>query len=628
MTANRIRNSICLPAVCLAALAVVTFAPEAQAQSPSGQAAPPATPILNNDSYLRAYFVHRTPVLITPDGQTRPLTDPTARQPGPLPDFQSPPPPQDWTNPDFDDATWDRTRSPVEPDQPDGYTYGSRVAWHAAAACSRICLRSRFVVDDPLNATGLRLSLEYVGGVVAYVNGREVARGHLPAGELDPDAAAERYPDDLYCEPGGLFLQDIKKNPDGFARRYRRLTDVAVPAAILRKGVNVLAIEIRRAPVNEAAAKAKRQAVGGMSVVPGLWSYAELRSLDLSAAPGSTVRPNVARPAGLQVWTCAPYDTVTAFDYGQPGQPLPVVLSAAPNGVFNVHTHNFNAHVWGGIAARLSGVKVIEHVHDYRYEEPLYLEKRGVRPDQFRLAKYFAKLSDSIVVLTKNNKNLLLRNRIASDRKIKMLLNGINPKFNQSVDGYELRKKHCIPADRRIIFAAARISQEKNIGAVIDIAEISVQRCDKVIFVIAGDGPLKNELEENVKKRNLDNIVRFIGFCPNVKEFLKISNIFIQPTLLELHSITMIEAMSMGVPVLVSQGVGCNDYFITHGENGFLLDPYKPEVWAQTINLLLDNQSLSNTIGNAGSKLIENECDIKKTVKNIENLYYDLVSTM
>ncbi len=293
-----------------------------------------------------------------------------------------------------------------------------------------------------------------------------------------------------------------------------------------------------------------------------------------------------------------------------------------------VHTHNFNAHVWGGIAARLSGVKVIEHVHDYRYEEPLYLEKRGVRPDQFRLAKYFAKLSDSIVVLTKNNKNLLLRNRIASDRKIKMLLNGINPKFNQSVDGYELRKKHCIPADRRIIFAAARISQEKNIGAVIDIAEISVQRCDKVIFVIAGDGPLKNELEENVKKRNLDNIVRFIGFCPNVKEFLKISNIFIQPTLLELHSITMIEAMSMGVPVLVSQGVGCNDYFITHGENGFLLDPYKPEVWAQTINLLLDNQSLSNTIGNAGSKLIENECDIKKTVKNIENLYYDLVSTM
>ncbi|MCG3180232.1 MAG: hypothetical protein BIFFINMI_02590 [Phycisphaerae bacterium] len=313
-----------------ASVAVVVLL--AVAEASMGQ--PPAGPItlLDNDSYLRLHFTYRTPQCRSADGELSPLID---RGGKPVPELASPPPPADWMKPDFDDSAWTRDRTPVEPGMPDGYTYGSMVAWNAGVTNSLICARGRFVIDDPSKAGDLKLTLQYVGGVVVYVNGVEVTRVGLPAGALTADTSAEPYPDDLYTQNDGSFLADVRKDQAGFDRRYRRLADVAIPAATVRKGVNVLAVEIHRAPVNEGAAKAKRSPAGGMSIVPGLWNYCELRGLSLTVSGGAAAAPGVARPAGVQVWSCQPYDTVTAFDYGDPGTPAPLAITAARNGVFS-----------------------------------------------------------------------------------------------------------------------------------------------------------------------------------------------------------------------------------------------------------------------------------------------------
>jgi hypothetical protein len=291
--------------------------------------------VLTSDSYLRGYLVFRTPVVITPDGQVKVALEPVAKEPKPLPEFQSPPPPAAWLRPDFDDSTWERCRAPVEVD-PGGATGRSHAARHTATVNTMICLRAKFIVEDPAKVDGLKLSLDYVGGAAVYVNGRELARAQLPAGPLGPDSLAAKYPDNLYCEPNDLFLQDIKKNPAGFERRYRKLAELPIPANLLRKGTNVLALEIHRAPINEAAIAAKRVPVGGMYVVPGIWAYAALRGLSLRARAGSALVGNTARPKGVQVWNCTPYETVECFDYGDAGEPLrPIAISALRNGVFS-----------------------------------------------------------------------------------------------------------------------------------------------------------------------------------------------------------------------------------------------------------------------------------------------------
>jgi hypothetical protein len=302
-----------------------------------------AATILSNDSYLRALLAFRTPVEVSPDGQLKTVMDPTVpkgKEPKPLAEFQSPLPPADWMRPEFDDSLWDRQRSPVEvaPEWRGGHT-----SLHSATSNSILHLRWRFAVDDPAQAQDLRLSLEYVGGVVLYVNGRELARRHLPPGEILPDTLAEKYADDLYCEPGGKFLQApwpgqpiVKGLLPHFERRYRRIAGLAVPSALLRKGCNVLAAEIHRAAINAAAITAERKEEGAMYTRPGIWAFAGLRSLELAGdAPGGAV-PNVARPQGIQVWNVAPWQTVTSFDYGDPQDALrPVAVDAAKNSVFS-----------------------------------------------------------------------------------------------------------------------------------------------------------------------------------------------------------------------------------------------------------------------------------------------------
>jgi hypothetical protein len=283
--------------------------------------------ILNNDSYLRGYLVFRTPVYATKDGQIKVCTVPDAKTPTPLPDYQSPPPPADWTKPEFDDSAWDRAKAPLE--IAPGSASHTNAARFTAAPNSMICLRGKFLVENPQD---LKLSVEYIGGVAVFVNGQEVTRASLPSGELKPDTLAEKYPDDLHIMAGGGYLQDIKKDPAGFERRYRKISDVAVPAKLLRKGANVLALLIYRAPVNETAVEAKREKVGGMYQVPGIWAHAGLKSFSLI---GGGATPNVARPRGIQVWNVPAFGTVSASDYADPGEVGPIQFSAAKNSVFS-----------------------------------------------------------------------------------------------------------------------------------------------------------------------------------------------------------------------------------------------------------------------------------------------------
>lgn len=292
-----------------------------------------------------------------------------------------------------------------------------------------------------------------------------------------------------------------------------------------------------------------------------------------------------------------------------------------------VHTHNYSAHVWGGLAAKLAGAKVIEHVHDFRYEEPDYNRERGVNPSQFRWIKQTARLSDRVVVLTQNNRAFLHRHGIAGEDKIRTVLNGIDVAQKPQVDTRAVRERLGIGPDKRILLSAARLSKEKNIGLIVKIAQI-LKSADllgpNILFLIAGDGPERAALEAQVKEAGLTETVRFTGFYPDVPKLLAISEMFLQPTLLELHSITMLEAMAMEVPVLVSRGVGSNDDLISDGKDGFLLNPHDAKAWAEKISGLLADPIWAEAIGKQGYELVREKCSMQRTVAEFETMYREL----
>jgi hypothetical protein len=255
-----------------------------------------------------------------------------------------------WQQPDFDDGDWCRVRDIQRP------TYRS-------TALS--CLRGKFEVLDPARVSAPVLHLAFRGGAVAYLNGREIGRAGMPAGEVKPDTLATDYPREAYVGSDGKLLMQIEHpcykvltyapadratnlcaNADDAARyrsRVRRL-DVTVPATLLRKGTNVLAIELHRAPADMAMftagwPKPKDLGAGGnMQWFYQLaWNRCAFEELRLTAAGSAdAVAPNVAPPKGLRIWNQRVDQPFDVYWYGDPNETVkPIRLQGLKNGVYS-----------------------------------------------------------------------------------------------------------------------------------------------------------------------------------------------------------------------------------------------------------------------------------------------------
>jgi glycosyltransferase involved in cell wall biosynthesis len=98
------------------------------------------------------------------------------------------------------------------------------------------------------------------------------------------------------------------------------------------------------------------------------------------------------------------------------------------------------------------------------------------------------------------------------------------------------------------------------------------------------------------------------------------------PSFLELHSIAMLEAMSMRIPVVTSADVGCHDDFITSWRNGVLLDPFSDQGWADAIVRLLQNDELRKQIGQRGYDAVMEHCNIRDVARRFEALYDEVIA--
>ena len=313
-------------------------------------------------------------------------------------------------------------------------------------------------------------------------------------------------------------------------------------------------------------------------------------------------------------------------------QTIPIVLRLAryilKHDIDVVHTHIFNAHIWGALAAKLSGRKVVEHVHDFRYLDPEDFTRRRGSNTQYRHAGRFASLSDRVIILTRQNRDFLVEKKLQPDFKVRQIQNGIPLNGNvaqASGRRAEVREKFGIADSAQVILTSARISDEKNVDLVFRIVPEVLRHAPGAVFLISGDGPLLAPYKEKVRQMGLEDRIRMIGYYDNAFELLAASDLFLLPSFLELHSIAVLEAMSMGLPLVLSKGVGSNDEFIIDGENGVLLDPFSDDGWAGAVVRILRETGLRESLGRKAKETVLEKFDIRRIARQFEGVYDELV---
>ena len=246
----------------------------------------------------------------------------------------SPLPPADWNTAEFDDTNWIRmSNAPfaswshyVKSLQMNaGFVYAQGDSY----AISVLCLRGKFNAD-PVRAGKLNLDLVYRGGVVVYLNGKEVARGHMPKDDKLPvDAPAEPYTTEAYLNDKGTFLGEDNKNVEQLNSRFRTLENIVIPRDVLKKGTNVLAIEIHRSPLPKDVYEKIKSIKDGEKIFDSC-------GLVTARLTGNSVTPNAVRPSKTQIWNSQPLASDYDTDWGDPNEPLrPIELAGARNGFFS-----------------------------------------------------------------------------------------------------------------------------------------------------------------------------------------------------------------------------------------------------------------------------------------------------
>jgi glycosyltransferase EpsD len=168
---------------------------------------------------------------------------------------------------------------------------------------------------------------------------------------------------------------------------------------------------------------------------------------------------------------------------------------------------------------------------------------------------------------------------------------------------FNLRTHFNIPEDHKIAVSVGELSELKN--HITAIKAMDCFRRDAITYIICGQGALENELKRTVMEMHLEHRVIFAGYCTNIPDILRQSDLFIFPSVREGLPVAMMEAMQAGLPVIAADIRGNHD-LIEDGKGGFLFDENLTADYVRAIRYFLDYPDEAVRMGEWNKERIKN----------------------
>ena len=271
-----------------------------------------------------------------------------------------------------------------------------------------------------------------------------------------------------------------------------------------------------------------------------------------------------------------------------------------------VHTHNTAAYLYGTPASLIARVPRVIHT---RHGRRLHASARG------RFAfRGLAKFVNRVVSVSEDTHRLTLREGI-NEPKAMVIRNGVD------LGRFPLRPaRTCTgPGSNRLV-VVARLSPEKDIATLIHAVSLVRETRPDWTLDVVGDGPERSSLEALTLTLGIETLVRFHGQQQDVARMLSDASIFVLPSRTEGISLTLLEAMATGLPVVACR-VGGNPEVIVDGETGILVPPREPRLMADAILQIQSDMESARRMGNAGRERVERDFCVRRMVSEYEKLY-------
>lgn len=283
-----------------------------------------------------------------------------------------------------------------------------------------------------------------------------------------------------------------------------------------------------------------------------------------------------------------------------------------------VMTTLFYADVLGALAGVFSKVKAVFSWETISAPEWLLTHRLLV----YRFSMRFC---TRVISVSHATAKWLIDKRGVPPEKVIVIPYGVNLELYRAGENPELKQKLGIAPDTKVVGVVARLHQQKGHRYLIEAARAIVAEYPKTKFVIVGNGELRAELESMAMQHGVGDHFMFLGFRKDVKDLMRVFDIFCLPSLYEGLPNVVLEAMATAKPV-VATAVDGTPELIVNGETGYLVPPADPRALADKISRLVANDELAGRMGANGAKRVKVEYSLEKQVASFQNLYERFVT--
>lgn len=270
-----------------------------------------------------------------------------------------------------------------------------------------------------------------------------------------------------------------------------------------------------------------------------------------------------------------------------------------------LHTHNTYPHLYGTLAARWAGVSVVVQTR--------HGQRAGHGWKSRVMYRAAATWVDRVVAVSDDAANLCIDADGLPAAKVQRIWNGID------LSAFRYRG----PVQEPVAISVARLSPEKDFATLLWATAQVLQEVPDFRLKLVGDGPEREKLQRLARAIGLTDRVEWLGERKDIPDLLATAGFFVTSSLTEGISLTLLEAMAVGLPV-VATDAGGNREIVVDGVTGSITPIGDVQRLAQAMIAMCRRSPEWPELGRAGCERVREHFSIERMVRDYEQLYEDL----
>ncbi len=338
--------------------------------------------------------------------------------------------------------------------------------------------------------------------------------------------------------------------------------------------------------------------------------------LEVAALHGQGHYGRLFRQLAVPVYSLSPHKYLPLY--------LPRLCRLLKTGGFDlIHCHLTAANLIGKPLAALLRLPLI---FSYDHND-MYRSRQKLRLLLDRLAN---RLTDHIVAVSASTRDFLIWQEGVPAEKITLIYNGVDlkrfPPAAEAGGRAAWRRARGLPDEAPVVAGVGRLRPQKNFPLFLRAAREVLQEIPQARFVIAGEGPDRDDLETLARDLGIAPQVHFMSYVSDMSALYAGVDVLLMTSLAEGTPLTVLEALAVGVPVVATRVDGVGEV-LEDGQDAFLVPPGDVAACARRTCRLLQDRALARRFSQAGQKRVRERYTALTMTRQVENIYLKYLET-